>query len=96
MPLLAGLAVAHGFIPPTPGPVAVAHILGADLGYVILFGIVIGIPVVVISGPIFGSYISKKIKVGIPDYMVETTEDKKSHVAPGIIITIIFLSLIHI
>ena len=32
MPLLAGLAVAHGFIPPTPGPVAVAHILGADLG----------------------------------------------------------------
>ncbi|MEZ4950238.1 MAG: hypothetical protein R2784_12725 [Saprospiraceae bacterium] len=32
IPLLAGLAVAHTFIPPTPGPVAVADILNADLG----------------------------------------------------------------
>ncbi len=94
MPLLAGLAVAHGFIPPTPGPVAVAHILGADLGYVILFGIVIGIPTAVISGPIFGSYVSNKIEVAIPDYMGETMEDKKSHVAPGMIITIIFIPIL--
>jgi len=94
MPLLAGLAVAHGFIPPTPGPVAVAHILGADLGYVILFGLVIGIPTAVISGPIFGSYVSNKIEVAIPDYMEETTEDKKSHVAPGMIITIIFIPIL--
>ena len=94
MPLLAGLAVAHGFIPPTPGPVAVSHILGADLGYVILFGLLIGIPTAVISGPIFGSYISNKIEVAIPGYMEETMEDKKSHVAPGMIITIIFIPIL--
>ena len=93
MPLLAGLAAAHGFIPPTPGPVAVAHILGADLGYVIVFGILIGIPAVVISGPIFGSYISKKINIGVPDYIVETNEKEKSPVSPKIIMTIIFVPI---
>ena len=36
IPLLAGLAVGHAFIPPTPGPVLVASILGVDLGWVIL------------------------------------------------------------
>jgi Gnt-I system low-affinity gluconate transporter len=48
----------------------------------------------VISGPIFGSYISNKIEVAIPDYMGETMEDKKSHVAPGMIITIIFIPIL--
>ena len=44
IPLTAGLAVTHAFIPPTPGPVAVASILGADIGLVILFGFIVGIP----------------------------------------------------
>ena len=39
IPLLAGLAVGHAFIPPTPGPVLVATMLGVDLGWVILIGI---------------------------------------------------------
>ena len=94
MPLLAGLSVAHGFIPPTPGPVAVAHILGVDLGYIILFGLVIGIPAAVISGPIFGSYVSNRIEVTIPNYMEETIEDNNNHVHPGMIIIIIFIPIL--
>ncbi|WP_216095294.1 GntP family permease, partial [Rossellomorea aquimaris] len=35
IPLLAGLAVTHSFIPPTPGPIAVAELVGAELGWVI-------------------------------------------------------------
>ena len=94
MPLLAGLSVAHGFIPPTPGPVAVAHIPGVDLGYIILFGLVIGIPAAVISGPIFGSYVSNRIEVTIPNYMEETIEDNNNHVHPGMIIIIIFIPIL--
>ena len=94
MPLLAGLSVAHGFIPPTPGPVAVAHILGVDLGYIILFGLVIGIPAAVISGPIFGSYVSNRIEVTIPNYMEETIEDNNNHVHSGMIIIIIFIPIL--
>ncbi|MGL6169279.1 MAG: GntP family permease [Fusobacteriaceae bacterium] len=63
IPLLAGLAVTHTFIPPTPGPVAVASILGADLGWVILLGAVIGLPTAILAGPIFGTFIGKKIYI---------------------------------
>lgn len=51
IPLLAGLAIAHAFIPPTPGPVAVAEILGADLGWVVLAGLATGVPALLLAGP---------------------------------------------
>ncbi|RKD76114.1 GntP family gluconate:H+ symporter/Gnt-I system low-affinity gluconate transporter [Sinobaca qinghaiensis] len=75
MPLLAGLAVTHSFIPPTPGPISVAALLGADLGWVILFGVIAGIPAVAIAGPIFGKYIAGKIQVGVPEYMLEQMKE---------------------
>ena len=53
LPLLAGLATAHAFIPPTPGPVAVAEILSAELGLVIVAGLLAGIPAMLIAGPVF-------------------------------------------
>ena len=75
IPLLAGLAVTHAFVPPTPGPVATAEIIGADLGWVVLFGTIIGIPVAILAGPVFGKYISKKIHVKVPQTF-ETTDNK--------------------
>lgn len=71
IPLLAGLAVTHTFIPPTPGPVAVADMLGADLGWVILVGAIIGLPVTIIAGPLFGTYIGNKIQVAPPTHVME-------------------------
>lgn len=53
LPTLAGLMVAHAFIPPTPGPIAVTELLGADMGLVILFGCICGIPAAILGGPIF-------------------------------------------
>lgn len=71
IPLLAGLAITHSFIPPTPGPVAVADILNADLGWVILFGFIVGLPTAVVCGPLFGKYIAKKIFVEAPELEAE-------------------------
>ena len=51
-PLLAGLMVGHAFIPPTPGPIAVAELLNADLGWVIVMGLVCGIPATIVAGPV--------------------------------------------
>ncbi len=59
LPLLAGLATAHAFIPPTPGPIAVAEILGADLGWVIIFGLVAGLPAMIVAGPLYAGYASR-------------------------------------
>jgi len=56
LPLLAGLAAGHAFIPPTPGPVAVAEILNADLGWVILFGGICAVPAVIFGGPLYARF----------------------------------------
>ena len=66
IPLLAGLAVTHAFIPPTPGPIAVADIIGADLGWVIFIGFIVGLPTAIVSGLMFGRYIGNKIFVPVP------------------------------
>ena len=71
IPLLAGLAITHAFIPPTPGPVAVADILNADLGLVILVGFIVGIPTAIVSGPIFGKFIASKIFIAAPKQIDE-------------------------
>lgn len=93
IPLLAGLAVTHAFIPPTPGPVAVAQILDAQLGWIIIFGIIVGIPTAIIAGPIFGKYISKKVKVTPPDYFTDEKEDTKPEVYPSFRTVVLIIAL---
>ncbi len=51
LPLTAGLLVTHSFIPPTPGPIAVTELIGADLAWVILIGVICGVPAMILGGP---------------------------------------------
>lgn len=97
IPLLAGLNITHTFVPPTPGPVAVAQILQADIGWVILLGILIGIPVAVLSGPLFGTYISKKIRPdNTPELMVsrDASDPVKGEVAFKLVLSILLLPIV--
>ena len=84
IPLLAGLAVTHSFMPPTPGPVAVADIINAQLGWVIFFGFLLGIPTAIIAGPFWGRYISKKINLPLPaDFLNSSAEIQKDENLPS-------------
>ena len=78
IPLLAGLAVTHSFIPPTPGPVAVAEIINVPLGWVIIFGFMIGPPVAILAGPVFGKYISSKIRIAPPEHEAMKSADEQN------------------
>lgn len=69
IPLLAGLAVGHAFIPPTPGPILVATMLGVDLGWVILVGIFCGIFSMIVAGPVWGSICGKKFYIPVPEHV---------------------------
>ncbi|EXJ23967.1 Low-affinity gluconate/H+ symporter GntU [Alkalibacterium sp. AK22] len=94
IPLLAGLAVTHAYIPPTPGPIAVADLVGADLGWVILFGAIAGLPSMILAGPVFGRYISKKVHIEIPEYMnFEDKEWEKELPSFGLVASIILVPL---
>ncbi len=96
IPLLAGLVVTHAFIPPTPGPVAVAEILDVQLGWIIIMGFIVGIPTAIIAGPVFGRYISGKIKLNAPDYFADAPVDQEQEGLPSFrtIILIILLPLL--
>src|SRR5690606_38488327 len=92
IPLLAGMAVGHSFIPPTPGPVAVAQILDVPMGWMIGLGIVVGLPTAVVAGPVFGKYIAKKIHVGVPDFV--DFEETKGVGTRGDFMMILFIILL--
>ena len=93
IPLLAGLAVTHTFIPPTPGPVAVADILKVDLGWVITIGFLAGLPAAIVSGPLFGTYIAKKIHIDAPVLEDDFSEQNK-YPAVGLIGAIIGIPIV--
>jgi Gnt-I system low-affinity gluconate transporter len=93
LPLLAGLAITHAFIPPTPGPVAVAEILSANLGWVIAFGFVVGLPTAAISGLLFARMISKKIMVKAPVISSPEEQNKATPPSLGVVLLVIGLPL---
>jgi GntP family gluconate:H+ symporter len=66
IPALAGLSVLHGLVPPHPGPLVAIDALDADLGRTLLFGLICAIPCVIIAGPVFGSWISRRLDLPIP------------------------------
>lgn len=60
--LALGLAITHNLVPPTPGPIAAAGILDANLGLVIMFGVLTSIPVLV-AGWLFASKIASRVYI---------------------------------
>lgn len=61
LPMVTALSVTHGFLPPHPGPVVIAKELKANIGHVLLYGIIISIPVTLIAGPLFNKIAQKII-----------------------------------
>jgi len=94
IPLLASLAVTHAFIPPTPGPIAVANIVKADLGWIILFGIIVGLPTTIVAGLIFGKFIAKKIHITVPEIDLKEIPKNSKSPAIGLIFGLILLPIL--
>ncbi|WP_395727444.1 GntP family permease [Nakamurella sp.] len=84
LPMLAGLSMTHAFLPPHPGPVALAGLLGVDLGYLIMMGLVCGLPGFVAAGLVWGTWIGKRVMVEVPaDFIVGEMEHGLADKTPG-------------
>ena len=59
IPMAATLNVTHAFLPPHPAPTAITDILGANLGHVLLLGILAAIPTIIIAGPVYNWVLQK-------------------------------------
>ena len=54
IPMAAALSTTHCFLPPHPGPVVLVNAFNADMGTVLIYGIIIAIPAVIVAGPMLG------------------------------------------
>lgn len=61
IPLCATLSVAHGYLPPHPAPTTVAAMIHADVNLTLLYGIIIGIPAILIAGPFLAQFFKNLI-----------------------------------
>ena len=60
LPMATALSVTHAFLPPHPGPTVIAQEYGANVGLVLVYGLIIAVPTVIIAGPIF-TKIARKV-----------------------------------
>mgnify|MGYP001004322681 CR=1 FL=1 len=63
IPALAGLSILHGFVPPHPGPLLAIDIVKADLSTVLLYGLVISVPTLIVSGPLLARFVDQWVPV---------------------------------
>src|SRR5213592_1773559 len=61
IPLVAGLSVVHGMVPPHPAAMLAVVAYHADVGRTIAYALLVGLPTAALAGPIFGSWIAPRI-----------------------------------
>lgn len=66
LPMAASLSVTHGFLPPHPGPIALASIFKADVGLILIYGLILSVPIAVAGGIVFPRLILKSNFGDIP------------------------------
>src|SRR3989442_15869442 len=63
IPLVAGLSVVHGMMPPHPAAMLALVAYKADIGRTIAFAILVGLPTAALAGPIFASWIAPRVQL---------------------------------
>ena len=73
LPMLAALSVTHGFLPPHPAPSALSVMFDADIGKTLLYGIILAIPAILISGPLLTRFLPKVEAKPLKEFMASKT-----------------------
>lgn len=78
MPVIAALITMHGFVPPHPGPTAVANVFEANIGLTMILGIIIAIPAFLLAGPMYTKLFKKEsLEIEIPKGIFNPKEFKE-------------------
>jgi len=59
IPMASALSVTHGFLPPHPGPSSIAVLFHADIGKVLIYGVIVAIPTLFVAGLLFPNFLKK-------------------------------------
>ncbi|OLT43067.1 permease [Saccharomonospora sp. CUA-673] len=93
LPAAGAFSVMHIYVPPHPGPVAASGLLGADVGLVLLFGLLIAVPTWYVTSYLYGIMISKRIALPVPE-ILRGGADKEQDEDPPAAATVIGLLMI--
>lgn len=82
IPLVAGLSVVHGMVPPHPAAMLAVTAFGADLGRTIFYALLVGLPTAALAGPIFAVWIAPRITLPATNPMAAQLEGSAATAAP--------------
>ena len=94
IPMVAGLSVVHGLVPPHPAALIAVTAYNADIGRTIAYALIVGVPTAAVAGPLFGKLVSRYV---VPDpnnpLMDEMAEQGKPRDLPGFGVTLFTILL---
>lgn len=63
LPMVAGLSVVHGLVPPHPAAMLAVNAYGADVGRTVFYSLLVGLPTAAVAGPVFAKFVAPRIKL---------------------------------
>jgi GntP family gluconate:H+ symporter len=61
LPMVAGLSVVHGLVPPHPAAMLAVHAYGADVGRTVFYALLVGLPTAALAGPVFARFVVPRV-----------------------------------
>ena len=83
IPLVAGLSVVHGMLPPHPAAMLAVTAYNADIGLTIFYGLLVGLPTASLAGPIFATWIAPRIVLPAENRLARQLEGESVQDMPG-------------
>jgi GntP family gluconate:H+ symporter len=94
IPMVAGLSVVHGLVPPHPAALIAVTAYNADIGRTIAYALLVGLPTAAVAGPIFAKLIARHVVPATDNpLMDEMAEQGKPRDLPGFGITLFTILL---
>lgn len=98
VPLVAGLSIVHGIVPPHPAAMLAVTAFHADVGLTIIYSIIVGLPAAILAGPMYGKWISKRVILPehnpLADQLTGDMHDEKDLPGFGVSVFTILLPVI--
>ncbi|MCD9088109.1 gluconate:H+ symporter [Stenotrophomonas sp. SY1] len=63
LPMVAGLSVVHGLVPPHPAAMLAVSAYGADVGRTVFYALLVGLPTAALAGPVFAKFVAPRVKL---------------------------------
>ena len=96
LPMVAGLSIVHGLIPPHPAAMLAVQAYHADVGKTIAYGLIVGVPTAVVAGPLFALLMHRMVKLRGDNALAQQfvrAEPREEHTLPGFGITLFTILL---